>query len=67
MLVTLNHRSTVGGLVDASTLEFRDSLGIEGGALVECNVYQPGSVTASTLAMGLLPVWNVGPSLVGEA
>ena len=39
--------------MDASTLEFRDSLGIEGGALVECSVYQPGSVTASTLAMGL--------------
>lgn len=60
----------MGGLVDASTPEFRGSLGIEGGALVECNVYQPGSVTAFTLAMGLKkgpPVWKFGPSLVGEA
>ena len=53
MMVTLNHRSTVRGLVDASTPESWDSLGIEGGVLVECNVCQPGSVTASTLAMGL--------------
>ena len=43
----------MGGLVDASTPESWDSLGIEGGVLVECNVCQPGSVTASTLAMGL--------------
>lgn len=69
-LVTLNHRSTVGGLVDASTPEFRGSLGIEGGGAggVQC-LPTWKCHCLHTLAMGLKkgpPVWKFGPSWWGR-